>query len=54
METTPGSVAKIILAGLIAAGARVVAERADDIGRNGFVRVEMPDKTIVTIDIEID
>jgi hypothetical protein len=54
METTPGSIADIILVGLVAAGGRVVSRNADQHGCYGFVVVAMPDGTEVKINIELD
>lgn len=54
METTPGTIADLILRPLLAAGGVLLARNADDRGAHGFVTVEMPDGEQVTIRIEMN
>lgn len=54
METTPRTVADLIVAAARAAGASVTYVNADDQGRRGFVDISMPDGAAVRLQIEID
>lgn len=53
METTPGAVAKLIIAGAEAVGAKVTYSNADDRGRFGIVHVQMPDGEVAVLKIEL-